>query len=38
MAYRRLPLLVALSLTVPLVFVALMRSIFPTARSPPAWA
>ena len=29
MAYRRLPLLVALSLTVPLVFVALMRSIFP---------
>jgi len=29
LAYRRLPLLVALSLTVPLVFIALMRSIFP---------
>ena len=29
LAYRRLPLLVALSLTVPLIFIALMRSIFP---------
>ena len=29
LAYRRLPLLVALSLTVPLVFIALMRSLFP---------
>ena len=28
LAYRRLPLLVALSLTVPLVFLALMRSLF----------
>ena len=31
LAYRRLPLLVALSLTVPLVFLALMRSLFADA-------